>query len=562
MLKISKPFHLVFVSILLTCGLLAFNYSAIGQTYDEEITVIAAYEPSISDAFKININPVITDTTSRITDHNYTILPKRYDAKFSLDPIKPAKIVGEPIDKLYKNFIKAGFGNYTTPYVEFFANKLRSKTQAFGVHLKHISTSGNIKGYGNSNSSNNYLNAFVKKYNKKNMLGADLFFDRDVVHYYGFLADTFEIEPAKDDYKKRYAKIGTNLLIKSTNQKDKKLNYEFGLDYYNLTDNYKSSENNINFTGGIDKKVSLIKKVEDQNLGITANVNFFNNKVDTLSSVNNAIIKLKPFYNVAFDEYSFHIGINASIKADTSSAIYLFPFAKVNIKIIKNMLTVFAGISGDINRDSYDVLRTENPFIISEIPLEYAEEKFNFSGGIICSPGKYFDITASLTNSSVEGMAFFVNDTTNPLSNTFTMAFDDVTLMKIGAELSYQKNERFTILLRGNYYSYNMDIETKPWHKPEFDLVLSAKYGIQKKILIRTDIFTYGKRYAKVFENGVEQAKQLDAYVDLNLGVEYRYTKILSAFLNFNNIISNRYFLWNNYPSQKFNFMAGLSYSF
>lgn len=533
-----------------------------GQGYDEEITVIAAYEPSISDANKININPEIKDTTTRITGLNYTILPKRYETTFQLNPIKPAKIVGEPIDKLYKNFIKAGFGNYTTPYIEFFANKLRSRTHSFGVHLRHLSTSGKIKNYANSNSSDNYINGYIKKYNKYNMLGADVYFDRNVVHYYGFQPDTMELAPSKDDIKKRYSKIGVELLLKSTNLKESSLNYEFNLAYYNLSDNYKSTENNIDFTAAIDKNVRMFRKIDDQKFGISANVNFFNNKVDTLDAKNNAIIKIKPYYNISFDEYSFYIGMNASINADTSSSMYLYPEARVSINIVKDMLTVYADIRGDINRDSYDALRAENPFITSMIPLENTEEKFIFSGGIICSPAKYFDITASLSNSNIEGMGFFVNDTLNPLGNTFTFAFDDVSLLKAGAEFSYQKEDKFGISLSGHYYSYKMDVEDKPWHKPEFDLYLSANYGIQKKIIIRTDIFAYGKRYAKTYENGITKAKELDAFVDLNIGVEYRYTKILSAFLNLNNLLSQQNFMWNNYPSQKFNFILGLSYSF
>jgi len=561
MLENNKIFRIILISLVLISSLLYSYDNAYGQTYDEEITVIAPYKPSISDAFKININPEIKDTTSRIIKHNYVIVPKRYDTKFQLDPIKPAKIVGEPIDKLYKNFIKAGFGNYTTPYVEFFANKLRSKKHAFGVHLKHISTSGKIDDYDNSNYSNNFINVFAKKYNKKNMLGGNIFFDRNVFHYYGLRPGIVENIVSKHD-KKRYSKVGANLFLKSTNIKKDKLNYAIDLDYYNLSDNYKSSENNIDFTGSIDKNVKLFKKVEDQKLGIITNVNFFNNKLDTLNSSNNALIKFNPFLNVGFDEYSFDVGFNASIKADTSSAIYIYPLAKVSIKVIRNMLTVFAGISGEINKGSYDALSTENPFIISAIPLQYTEEKFNFTGGITSSPGKYVDVTASITNSNIDNMHFFINDTTNFFGNTFTLLFDDVSILKVSAECSYQKNERFSLLLRANYYSYNMDLEAKPWHKPEYDIYLSAMYNIQKKIIIKTDIFAYGKSFAKEYENGTAFAKELKAFIDINLGVEYRYTKILSAFLNINNLTSNRYFRWNNYPSQKFNFMAGLSYSF
>ena len=45
-----------------------------------------------------------------------------YMYKASLKTITPAKITGESVSKLYKNYIKAGLGNYTTPYFELFAN--------------------------------------------------------------------------------------------------------------------------------------------------------------------------------------------------------------------------------------------------------------------------------------------------------------------------------------------------------------------------------------------------------------------------------------------------------
>ena len=42
-------------------------------------------------------------------------------------------------------------------------------------------------------------------------------------------------------------------------------------------------------------------------------------------------------------------------------------------------------------------------------------------------------------------------------------------------------------------------------------------------------------------------AKQLDAVFDVNLGVEYRVSKILSAFAKFNNLANQNYIQWNNY---------------
>ncbi|MCD4695055.1 MAG: hypothetical protein K8S16_02345 [Bacteroidales bacterium] len=57
-------------------------------------------------------------------------------------------------------------------------------------------------------------------------------------------------------------------------------------------------------------------------------------------------------------------------------------------------------------------------------------------------------------------------------------------------------------------------------------------------------------------------AEELAAMIDLNLGFEYRYSKVLSGFLNLNNILGQRYEHWYNYPTYRFNFLLGISYSF
>jgi outer membrane receptor protein involved in Fe transport len=73
-------------------------------------------------------------------------------------------------------------------------------------------------------------------------------------------------------------------------------------------------------------------------------------------------------------------------------------------------------------------------------------------------------------------------------------------------------------------------------------------------------VFAFSSRYAKVYEPAGE--KKLKGFVDANLGIDYRYSKIFSLFLNFNNIGAVRYYYWDNYPSQRFNLLGGLTYSF
>jgi outer membrane receptor protein involved in Fe transport len=54
----------------------------------------------------------------------------------------------------------------------------------------------------------------------------------------------------------------------------------------------------------------------------------------------------------------------------------------------------------------------------------------------------------------------------------------------------------------------------------------------------------------------------LKGVTDVNLGFEYRYNKFLSLYLDLRNVANQRYQRWYGYPTQKFNFMAGLTYTF
>ena len=168
-------------------------------------------------------------------------------------------------------------------------------------------------------------------------------------------------------------------------------------------------------------------------------------------------------------------------------------------------------------------------------------------------------------------MPLYVKDFSNVLENQFTVLYDTVGLNQISGELAYQKLEKLKIIVRGDYFDYSPANELKAWHKPDMKISLSGIYDLSDKIIVRTDLFFINKQYAKAFNSvtdasGVivttEEAKELKGVFDANLGLEYRYTKKLSAFINFNNIGAVRYQKFEDYPTQRFNVLGGLTYSF
>jgi outer membrane receptor protein involved in Fe transport len=91
------------------------------------------------------------------------------------------------------------------------------------------------------------------------------------------------------------------------------------------------------------------------------------------------------------------------------------------------------------------------------------------------------------------------------------------------------------------------------------------------KIIVGLDVFYVGARNAKLWrvnkitDKGIEYTaveRSLKGYVDASLNAEYRYTKKLAAFIRLNNLAAQQYMIWNNYPSQRINGLAGINFSF
>jgi hypothetical protein len=554
--EIKKTFVLFFF-------ILAVRTVSVAQNQD--VIIIDAYKPTISDAFKINDNPKITDSTIEKLNLNYQLNPKLYPTTFSLDPIKPAKMVGEPLTKLYKSFIKLGFGNKTTPLAEFCLNNTRSTSNSIGVYFDHLSSSGKIKNYGYPGFSDNKAGIYARKFYKNELLSCDINYSRNVIHYYGFHPSDYPLVPSadnKDSIRQRFSKIGGELKLKSTYLDSSHLNHAISLKYYNLSDLYHSTENYLGFNAGVNKNCKLLgKSLEHQNLGIMADMNFYSdvNKMDT---VHGADIKLLPCFSAKYDILKFSIGLNALIQAADVTKGHLFPDANFSIDLFNNIFVLYGGITSELKRNNLIDLSAENPFINTSIPFSFSYTKSKFYAGFKGCISSYLSFDASISKSSVDNLPLFVSDTTLALQNKFTVVYDKVGIFNTHAEIVYQKSEKLKILLTSNYYQYTTTNEKKAWYMPDMDVKLSAEYNLRNKIILKAGVIGYSGCDAEEFVKGsAPQIKHLKGVADCNLGIEYRYTKILSAFLNFNNIGAERYQHWYNYPSYGFNVMAGLTYA-
>jgi hypothetical protein len=548
-----------FFILILVLGYVAAALAQTGMK-DIEWKTTSEFEATIKDAVKMGDLPEIKDTVKKIANINYGIVSTPLVSKYEVIPIDAAKMQNEPLSKLYHSLLKVGMGTYTTPYAELWINSLRTRDVAYGIHLKHLSSSSHLKDVGYSGYSDNEAEIFSKKFYKKHTLTGEFNYKRNAVHFYGY--DTTENKLSKDFTKQCYQLFEPVVKVQSHFTDSNKINHFIKLGYYNLTDIYNVAENNVKLNSVFNTYINK------ERLFVAFDADYYNHKLPN-DTFNDVIIKLNPYFETHGKKWMADIGLAATLDMfsnQSSAKFYFYPQLNAQYDVYESIIIPYIGINGGLQKNSLRSLSNENPFITSTINYKNTNTKFNVFGGLKgnLSSKTSYDVKASY--SIVDSMHFFVIDYTKDgtLNNKYKVLYDNTDLFNVSGQVKYQYKEKLHFIAKGNYYMYKTKNLVHAYHKPDFDLTFSALYSLKSKIIIKADIFVIGNQFAltQVSDNFTytTQPKLMKGIVDVNLGAEYRYSKMLSFFVNVNNIANTRYYRWEKYPSQRFNLMAGLTF--
>ena len=146
----------------------------------------------------------MTDTNSVRPDFNYNVRTTPFLPEYTINPIKAAALLPDPLTRLYKSYIKAGMGNYFTPLAEISITNERSKKGAIGFYGRHFSTNGKVALDNNEKEFAGYMDndasLFGKKFFRKSMLEASVDYSQKSRYAYGYDPDFTDYSPAKEGY--------------------------------------------------------------------------------------------------------------------------------------------------------------------------------------------------------------------------------------------------------------------------------------------------------------------------------------------------------------------------
>jgi hypothetical protein len=570
------------LSYIILSVFILFVSQVIGQgKQSEEVTIIFKGNRQIESSFRISEDPKLIDTVIPFPEVNYPLLSLRYNTLIQVDTIQAAKLkLVDKLPEIYPGYVKAGIGSVFMPLAEVHYNSTRSRKYIYGANYKHVSSWGNIKGYAPAKFARNSLNAFGGINEKNYTARGDFHLNNRGLHWYGFPDENAD----RDSINNRFNDVGTRFAFESHKKDSLNVNYKIGLELNRFTDKkskvdslelWRARENYVAVNAGAWYKKG--KEIFAVDLSLRANSYQYGERdtsislYDTAIYRNNAVISLKPSITTfAFDnKLKAHIGVDVTIDAGAQSKAYIYPIAEFKYSLFDDIFIPYAGVKGGLKQNTIRGFSQENEFILSNLALRNEHNALTgyagFKGTITKEIG--FDINGRFSH--VKDKALFVNDTTYTAGNRFTVIYDTMNIATIEGSLFYQMSEKIKIDAIGRFNSYQARNNIFAWNLPQIHFIARGHYNLYDKFIFNLDFCLEGGRRAKVYQAGTgifeedgQFAKTLGFIADFNLGVEYRYTKRISAFIQFNNFTAQRYQRWMNYPVQGFQVMGGATFRF
>ena len=563
----------------------------------QEVEVVKAYQPSVSDAFKINDIPKIQDEKREKPTFDYKINSQPVFSTFEVEPLQAAQMVGEPQAELGKGLLKVGAGNYLTPYGELFYNTNAGKNSILGMHFKHLSSHGSVKLTNHDKvdapRSENVAELYTKHFFKKSTLSTKLFFDRKAHRYYGYAGSALSDSLKEDRFPfwnedQAFSKGGLQLQLNNDEDTRAELNYDLELYYHYFGTKTGQTENLVHVGSSFKKDFDIYKGLLNASVGYLNTDSIFNQTSQMYGSKQQILINLSPAILFETDVTKLQVGLNTFTLFDDDADAHLLvtPNIKAEWSPVKNIMTLFAGVDGRLEQNHYSAIADENRFVNPYQDIRNAEYKYIVSGGI---KGKFtsrlnYRFLVDYANIKDEHFYFLHDITEQPSnanlssykrSNTFDVLYDDLKQLTLGAEFYYTASDLVNFHLQGKYYSYELDSLEEAWQKPDFELSISTILNPVGPLKFNADVFFKGERKAltqtEIFDptiNSVEPIEtarttyNLSSYIDLNFGMEYQYSPTISFFGRVNNFAFQKYEDWEGYTQQSFNLLVGASFSF
>ncbi|HUC82228.1 MAG TPA: hypothetical protein VMR70_15090 [Flavisolibacter sp.] len=534
-------------SSLFTIGLTLIGLAASAQdTTGRKITITSSFKPVLKEAAKINFNasPAVVDTTRPRLQ--YSIPNQNLNFAFQPGTLRPlALAVDTGGTWTNESYVKAGFGNFKTPFVQLGLSVGDGKTAGINLYGQHVSSKGKIQfqDYARTNAE---LNAFLKAGNIE--WSARLGGLQENYNKYGFQPKTLTFP--EDSLDVKFQTWRGRIAFRNINRTELGISYAPELKIDAFSDQLSNSESNTYINLPVQK---MVDKSFGVDVALTANLSSY--KPEDKEVVNNHWFAISPslLYKTA------NINIQAGLRpAWDNSSFKLFPNVTAEIATKDQRFSFQAGWVGYIRNAGYQYQTRINPWVWApdRVFNSRVEERY---AGFKGSAGNHFSYSAKIAFNKINNQPLFTNDTINGGKSFMVINEPELKVLNFGGELGYTVGERFSLISNLQFNQYNPKFADKAWGLLPLEWKTTMRLQVLKDLYVNGELFAFdGPRYQ--LKGGKDG--NLGSALDLSAGLEFKVYKNIKVWGQFNNLLGKEYQRWNQYPVYGFNFLAGVVISF
>lgn len=515
------------------------------------IDITSSYKPVLRNAVKINFSASQLNADSSRPKLDYNIPPQNLFYSYEPIPLKPVALAMD--SNLYlglRNYIKAGFGNFSTPYVSAGFSFGDGKKSLLNLYADYISSKGKIKYQDYSQLTLKATGSFFRP--KYEAYGGATLSQRDT-YLYGY--DHSKYDYKKDSIRNQFQDIDIYAGIRNTVPGEYGVNYNPTAHVISFTNKDKLTESSLVLSAPLEKQFgeAFAFKVEGK-----ADITSYSTKNLQPANIkfSNNIFQVAPSLSVSTPRFSINGGIIPTW--DNGKFVWL-PNVYVEAQVPNKMFLLQAGWVGRYTKNTFRNLSAINPYL-QTLSAQTNTKEIEYYGGIKATVGKHFNFSAKAGFIKMTNLPFFINDTARD-NKTFKLSNETrVNDLRVHGDLSYINQDKFTLTAGLTFNGYTgMQNNARAWNTVPMEFTGSLRWWAFRQVLLKGDFYAFGGGNYLVKGN---TAGSFSGGSDLSAGIEFKVNKMFSAWLDVNNILNNRYERWHNYQVYGLNLIGGLRVNF
>jgi hypothetical protein len=511
----------------------------------QTIEIVSAYKPVFRDAQKLNYSAVPLPPSSEKITFNYQLPVKPLYLRLVPANLQASKRQPDSIlINSKENYLKIGYGNLRSPVIGAGLAFGSGKDFAFQVTADHFSQRGSLRVQRFTKTD---LKGNFSINGQKHSLSGSLLYQHQASWLYA--RDSSLLLSKEDSLRKPYTTSGIQMSWRNRQVTDFGLGYNPSVRFVFFNDG-RSIEKNMRFQIPLEfhagKDYLLLMQT---NLDFT----FFNPRNN--AAYTNHIYDIKAGLLVRKQNWSMQASV---MPVWSGQQLFVMPDITATIRIKEEALKFIAGWKGSVQKNNYEALASINPWINQPL-IQFNTRVKQLYGGLKGLINNQLQYQVQFGFQQLLDQPLFENSLRPSVFQIRREA--RLNSMQAKGELTYRWDQRLELNASTEINNYfGQKTEQAPWHLIPLRLNTSVSWKPVTALNVRADLHAWSGGFYKSSLSG--EKDRLKSVIDLNTGVEYRFTDGFLSWIQFSNVLNNVYERWFAYPVFGFQIHAGIKLIF